>query len=179
MWDAFVFFMPALLPGEFAWGLGYRPKIFLRPLTATRSSDNYETVIVYNKRLFPMPYFLQRVSTFSLCIPKKNFRIIITYFYRCKRHSPNWPPFINKGNMQTSLTGLVRRLLILPFLALIKLYQWILSPWLGPSCRYTPTCSHYAATALQRHGLIKGTWLSLKRISRCHPWGSSGYDPVP
>jgi putative membrane protein insertion efficiency factor len=72
-----------------------------------------------------------------------------------------------------------KRVLIFPFLVLIKLYQWIVSPWLGPSCRYTPTCSHYAATALQRHGLFKGTWLAIKRISRCHPWGGSGYDPVP
>jgi putative membrane protein insertion efficiency factor len=81
--------------------------------------------------------------------------------------------------MLKTFTAFVSWVLTLPFLALIKLYQWILSPWLGPSCRYTPTCSHYAATALQRHGLLKGTWLALKRISRCHPWGSSGYDPVP
>jgi putative membrane protein insertion efficiency factor len=81
--------------------------------------------------------------------------------------------------MLKTFTAFVSWVLTLPFLALIKLYQWILSPWLGPSCRYTPTCSHYAATALQRHGLLKGTWLALKRISRCHPWGGSGYDPVP
>jgi putative membrane protein insertion efficiency factor len=81
--------------------------------------------------------------------------------------------------MITERTPFIKRLLVLPFLMVIKLYQWIVSPWLGPSCRYTPTCSQYAATALQRHGLLKGTWLSLKRISRCHPWGSSGYDPVP
>jgi putative membrane protein insertion efficiency factor len=81
--------------------------------------------------------------------------------------------------MLTKLTALLKRLLIFPFLVLIKLYQWIISPWLGPSCRYTPTCSHYAVTALKRHGLFKGSWLTLKRISRCHPWGSSGYDPVP
>lgn len=71
------------------------------------------------------------------------------------------------------------RLLSLPFLVLIKLYQWIISPWLGPSCRYTPTCSHYAAEALKKYGLLKGLWLAIRRISRCHPWGGSGYDPVP
>lgn len=71
------------------------------------------------------------------------------------------------------------RLLSLPFLVLIKLYQWIISPWLGPSCRYTPTCSHYAAEALKKYGLFKGLWLAIRRISRCHPWGGSGYDPVP
>lgn len=71
------------------------------------------------------------------------------------------------------------KLLSLPFLLLIKIYQWVISPWLGPKCRYTPTCSHYVAEALKKHGFFKGFWLSLKRISRCHPWGGSGYDPVP
>jgi uncharacterized protein len=71
------------------------------------------------------------------------------------------------------------RILSLPFILLIKLYQWIISPWLGPKCRYTPTCSNYAAEALKKHGLFKGLWLAIKRISRCHPWGGSGYDPVP
>jgi putative membrane protein insertion efficiency factor len=71
------------------------------------------------------------------------------------------------------------QLLSLPFIALIKLYQWIISPVLGPMCRFTPTCSHYAAEALKKHGLFKGLCLAVKRISRCHPWGGSGYDPVP
>ena len=71
------------------------------------------------------------------------------------------------------------RIISLPFIALIKLYQWIISPWIGPKCRYTPTCSHYAVEALRKHGLFKGLWLAVKRISRCHPWGGSGYDPVP
>ncbi|TAL41613.1 MAG: membrane protein insertion efficiency factor YidD [Chitinophagaceae bacterium] len=71
------------------------------------------------------------------------------------------------------------QILSLPFIALIKIYQWIISPWLGPSCRFTPSCSHYAVDALKKYGLIKGTWLAIKRISRCHPWGGSGYDPVP
>jgi uncharacterized protein len=71
------------------------------------------------------------------------------------------------------------QILSLPFIALIKLYQWIISPILGPKCRFTPTCSHYAVQALKKHGLVKGLWLAMKRISRCHPWGGSGYDPVP
>jgi putative membrane protein insertion efficiency factor len=70
-------------------------------------------------------------------------------------------------------------ILALPFIALIKIYQLIISPWLGPKCRYAPTCSHYAAEALKKHGVVKGLWLAIKRISRCHPWGGSGYDPVP
>lgn len=71
------------------------------------------------------------------------------------------------------------RILSLPFLLLIKFYQWVISPILGPKCRFTPTCSHYAAGALKKYGLFKGTWLAMKRIFRCHPWGGSGYDPVP
>jgi putative membrane protein insertion efficiency factor len=74
---------------------------------------------------------------------------------------------------------IILQILSLPFIFLIKLYQWIISPWIGPKCRYTPTCSHYAVAALKKHGVIKGMWLSIKRISRCHPWGGSGYDPVP
>ena len=58
-------------------------------------------------------------------------------------------------------------------------YQLAISPLLGPRCRHLPTCSEYADEALRKHGLGKGSWLALKRIGRCHPWGSSGYDPVP
>lgn len=61
----------------------------------------------------------------------------------------------------------------------VRLYQYIISPVLPTSCRYTPTCSQYAIEAFQNHGLLKGWWLTLKRISRCHPWGGNGHDPVP
>ena len=64
-------------------------------------------------------------------------------------------------------------------LGLIRLYQLTLSPWLGRQCRYEPTCSHYAAEAVTRFGARRGVWLALMRIGRCHPWGRSGYDPVP
>jgi uncharacterized protein len=73
----------------------------------------------------------------------------------------------------------VSRLLSLPFILLIKLYQWVLSPLLGPKCRYTPTCSQYALEAFRKYGPLKGGWLAIRRISRCHPWGGHGYDPVP
>jgi len=66
-----------------------------------------------------------------------------------------------------------------PFIILIKLYQWIISPLLGSKCRYTPTCSHYGIEALKKYGPIKGLWLTAKRIARCHPWGGHGHDPVP
>ena len=61
----------------------------------------------------------------------------------------------------------------------IWFYRGAISPHLPDSCRYTPTCSAYALEALRRHGPLKGMWLSVKRICRCHPWGGSGYDPVP
>ena len=64
-------------------------------------------------------------------------------------------------------------------LGLIRLYQLTLSPWLGLQCRYDPSCSKYAAEALTRFGVCRGTWLAAKRLGRCHPWGRSGYDPVP
>ncbi len=62
---------------------------------------------------------------------------------------------------------------------LIRCYQLFISPVLGPSCRYLPSCSDYAAEAIERHGALVGSWLALKRLARCHPWGGSGYDPVP
>ena len=67
----------------------------------------------------------------------------------------------------------------LPFVGLIKLYQLIISPWLGSQCRYTPTCSQYGIEALQKYGPMKGLWLIIKRITRCNPWGGHGHDPVP
>ena len=73
----------------------------------------------------------------------------------------------------------LKYILSLPFILLIKFYQWIISPVLGPKCRYTPTCSAYALEALRKYGPLKGGWLALRRISRCHPWGGHGYDPVP
>ena len=62
---------------------------------------------------------------------------------------------------------------------LIRAYQVALSPLLGPNCRYYPTCSQYAIEALEIHGSLKGTWLTIKRIARCHPWHEGGFDPVP
>lgn len=64
-------------------------------------------------------------------------------------------------------------------LLLVKVYQVTLSPLLGQSCRYTPTCSAYMVEAIKKHGAFKGGWLGIKRIARCHPWGGHGHDPVP
>ncbi|RAJ85774.1 hypothetical protein CLV59_102479 [Chitinophaga dinghuensis] len=73
----------------------------------------------------------------------------------------------------------VVRWLSYPFIFLIKLYQWLISPWLGAKCRYTPSCSHYGLEAFKKYGLFKGGYLTIKRILSCHPWGGHGYDPVP
>jgi putative membrane protein insertion efficiency factor len=65
------------------------------------------------------------------------------------------------------------------FILLIRVYQAGISPYFPPSCRYAPTCSEYAAQAIAKYGAFRGVWLGLRRIARCHPWGGSGYDPVP
>jgi putative membrane protein insertion efficiency factor len=61
----------------------------------------------------------------------------------------------------------------------VRLYRLLFSPWIGNSCRFQPTCSAYALEALEKHGAIKGAWLAAKRVGRCQPFGSDGYDPVP
>ena len=63
--------------------------------------------------------------------------------------------------------------------ALIRLYQWTLSPLLGPKCRFYPSCSNYALEAIQRFGILHGSWLIVRRLGRCHPWHPGGIDPVP
>jgi putative membrane protein insertion efficiency factor len=73
----------------------------------------------------------------------------------------------------------LKKILIFPLVLLIKGYQLLISPLLPPSCRYQPTCSQYAKEALNKYGLFKGGWFAIKRISKCHPWGGSGYDPIP
>lgn len=61
----------------------------------------------------------------------------------------------------------------------IRAYQIALSPYVGTQCRFHPTCSRYAVEAIERHGALRGSWLSVRRVSRCHPWSAGGYDPVP
>ena len=73
----------------------------------------------------------------------------------------------------------LRRLTTLPFILLVRAYQLTLRPFMGGQCRFVPSCSEYSIEAYQRHGAVKGTWLTIRRIARCHPWGGSGYDPVP
>lgn len=77
------------------------------------------------------------------------------------------------------MAGAVAKLLARPLRALVRAYQVLLSPWLGANCRFQPSCSAYTLEALEKHGAFRGTALAAKRIARCHPWGGSGYDPVP
>lgn len=87
----------------------------------------------------------------------------------------------NKPCVPVNKTKFVKVMIILayPIVLLIRFYQMFISPVLPPSCRYTPTCSTYTLEALKKYGLLKGGYLGLKRILSCHPWGGSGYDPVP
>tara|TARA_B100000780_G_scaffold99132_1_gene69214 strand:- start:7154 stop:7384 length:231 start_codon:yes stop_codon:yes gene_type:complete len=73
----------------------------------------------------------------------------------------------------------IKKIVSAPFLFLIFLYQKLISPLLGPTCRYTPTCSQYTKEAIKKYGPLKGIWISLNRILKCNPWGGKGYDPVP
>lgn len=70
---------------------------------------------------------------------------------------------------------IIKFIFILP----VKLYQWIISPLTPASCRHEPTCSNYTVEAINEWGPLRGIWLGIKRLSKCHPWGTSGYDPVP
>ena len=74
---------------------------------------------------------------------------------------------------------MLNKIVIFPLVLLIRAYQLIISPVLGSNCRFMPTCSEYALESLKVYGLIKGTYLTIKRIGKCHPWGSNGYDPIP
>ncbi len=73
----------------------------------------------------------------------------------------------------------MKKILIFPFIVIIRFYQIVISPLTPAACRFEPTCSTYSKEALEKHGILKGSWLAIKRITSCHPWGRSGYDPVP
>lgn len=74
---------------------------------------------------------------------------------------------------------MLKKILIAPFIFLVRVYQTLISPLMPSTCRFQPTCSHYTVEALQKHGLFYGGKLAIKRIFSCHPWGGSGFDPVP
>jgi uncharacterized protein len=75
--------------------------------------------------------------------------------------------------------NILKKIIAFPFILLIRFYQYVLSPFMGSKCRFTPTCSQYTAEAIQKYGPVKGIFLGVKRIGRCRPGGGHGYDPVP
>ena len=79
----------------------------------------------------------------------------------------------------SQMSGVLSRLGVGAAVGLVRAYQILISPWLGRPCRHAPSCSAYAIEALRRFGVLRGGWLTAKRLARCHPWGTSGYDPVP
>ncbi|MBQ7423690.1 MAG: membrane protein insertion efficiency factor YidD [Prevotella sp.] len=79
----------------------------------------------------------------------------------------------------TRILTMIRTVAVWLLLLPIRFYQYAISPLTPPSCRFTPTCSEYARQAIIKYGPLKGLWLATKRLLRCHPWGGSGYDPVP
>jgi putative membrane protein insertion efficiency factor len=90
-----------------------------------------------------------------------------------KKRNSRW----KKGNGSgiVMIETMLRKIFLIP----IFIYQKAISPFLPPSCRYVPTCSQYAVEAVMKHGIFRGGWLAFRRILRCHPWGGSGFDPVP
>ena len=93
------------------------------------------------------------------------------------RQKANRRPTVTQKNLQAM--SKLRQIFAWPALKLLRFYKVCISPYLGNHCRYTPTCSQYAYEAISKYGILKGGWLALKRLLRCHPWGGSGYDPVP
>ena len=92
----------------------------------------------------------------------------------------NRSPWVEKVLlMMRWVVNAISWLFVAALLVPIWIYQKAISPYTPPSCRFTPTCSEYARQALIKHGPVKGLWLAVRRILRCHPWGGSGYDPVP
>lgn len=83
------------------------------------------------------------------------------------------------GNFRKTFRDTVRKIAIFPFIFLIMFYRKCISPFTPPSCRFTPTCSQYALEAFRKHGPFKGLYLTVRRLLKCHPWGGSGYDPLP
>ena len=81
--------------------------------------------------------------------------------------------------MKTSALRMISRWPRQLAIGLIRGYQLIISPMLGPTCRFYPSCSHYACACLRDHGFVRGSWLTLRRLSRCHPWHPGGFDPPP
>ncbi len=142
--------------------------------------------------------FLNKIEAITLKYPENSYKLNFLVIYNSKT-------ILNYWQIEKCIKGILEKLsqkaekqishlagpqfkevvlekkstLSLPLIFLVKTYQILISPLKPASCRFTPTCSSYAIEALKKHGPIKGLFLAIKRILRCHPWGGSGYDPVP
>ena len=131
---------------------------------------------------FMLLYQKRRISTFVEIeeIVKKALERILSE--ACAEASPEACATANAADNSKNAPqscSLARRVATAPLVLLVRFYQICISPLKPSCCRFTPTCSQYALEALRKYGVFKGTWLAIKRILRCHPWGGSGYDPVP
>ena len=106
------------------------------------------------------------------CNKQYNARHHFYFFFCHSREGGN--PYCKSNVLRYS-----SHILTLIGIGLVRLYQWTLSPLLGPCCRFYPSCSDYAIEALKKYGIIRGSYLTVRRLLRCHPWGKSGHDPVP
>ena len=131
---------------------------------------------------FMLLYQKRRIATFAEIeeIVKKALERI--FAEACAEASPEACATANAADNSKNAPqscSLARRVATAPLVLLVRFYQICISPLKPSCCRFTPTCSQYALEALRKYGVFKGTWLAIKRILRCHPWGGSGYDPVP
>ena len=131
---------------------------------------------------FMLLYQKRRIATFAEIeeIVKKALERILSE--ACAEASPEACATANAADTSKNAPqscSLARRVATAPLVLLVRFYQICISPLKPSCCRFTPTCSQYALEALRKYGVFKGTWLAIKRILRCHPWGGSGYDPVP
>ena len=131
---------------------------------------------------FMLLYQKRRIATFAEIeeIVKKALERILSE--ACTEASPEACATAvpaDKSQNAPQSCSLARRVATAPLVLLVRFYQICISPLKPSCCRFTPTCSQYALEALRKYGVFKGTWLAIKRILRCHPWGGSGYDPVP
>ena len=144
-------------------------------LTATGSNVCYgnriASIRICSCRRFPPISF----CCFLCNLPARRTYLCCKCFNRLKkseqRSRPVWGLIKIRKGASEGIGWLLR--------LLVRFYQVCISPFFPPSCRFTPTCSEYALQALRKYGPFKGLWLTVKRLSRCHPWGGSGYDPVP
>ena len=156
-----------------------------------------ERLHAHGKKYYSYPYRLYVLDNTDgdadetvISVPKKIFKravkrnLVRRRTREALRHiKKECPDFAGKDILMVytanEILEYVKKILIAPFVFLIRFYQVCISPYKPSCCRFTPTCSAYALEAFRKHGPVKGLYLTVRRLLRCHPWGGSGYDPVP